>query len=142
MRIEKENDRIQQQYEQLCVQDAIESFDTLKERLTSLLLPANCRYIIQDECIIFHCFDYDKVFLALQLLVSVVVSNELTVMAYKQLLKINQNHFEHLNQGHVSNGTALVNIIACCSALCNSDNSTDHIQFKLEVAVLSLKQYL
>ena len=81
--------------------------------------------------------------LAPQLLVSVVFSNELTVVAYKQPLKINQNHFEHLlNQGHVSNGTALVNIIAHCSALCNSDNSTDHIQFKLEVAILSLKQYL
>ena len=42
----------------------------------------------------------------------------------------------------MSNGTALVNIIAHCSALCNSDNSTDHIQFKLEVAILSLKQYV
>ena len=74
---------------------------------------------------------------------SVVVSNELTVSAYKQSLKINQNYFERfLNQGHVSNSTALVNIIAHCSALCNSDNSTDHIQFKLEAAILSFKQYV
>ena len=78
-----------------------------------------------------------------QLLISVVVSNGLTVAAYKQLLKVNQDHFEHLlSQGHVSNGTALVNIIAHCSALCKSDNSTDHIQFKLEIAVLFLNQNL
>ena len=83
MRIGKENDRVQQQYEQLCAQDAIESFDTLKERLTSLLLPANCRYIMQDEYIIFYCFDYDKVSSAPQFLVSVAISNELTVAAYK-----------------------------------------------------------
>ena len=108
VRIEKENCRIQQQYQQLCAQDAIESFDILKERLTSLLFPVNCRYIIQDKCITFHCFDYDKVSLAPQLLVSVIVSNKLTFAAYKQSLKIKQNDFEHLlNQGHVSNGTPL-----------------------------------
>ena len=139
---EKENEKIQKQYDEFCAQDAIESFGTLKEKLKSLLLPDDCCIVEQANSIAFHCFNYNSASLAPILLFSVVVSHDLSVAAFTQSLKINQNHFQHLlNHGHVKSATSLANILAHCKSLCNV-RSSNHKQFKLELAILSLQDCL
>lgn len=137
-RTKKEYERIQQKYDELCAQDAIANFKNLKEKVTNLLLPSNCCYVIKGESIFFHCFSYTQV---PKLLVTVTVSNDLSVAAYSQSLSISQNHFAHLlKNGCVKSGTDLTNIITHCKTLCDDDNT--NTQFNLELAILSLQQYL
>ena len=52
--------------------------------------------MVHSNSIIFHCLDYNEIFLSPKLLVSVIVSDELSVTAYVQSLKINQKGFQRL----------------------------------------------
>ena len=99
--------------------------------------------MVHFNSIIFYCFEYNEISLSPKLLVSVNVSDDFSVTAYVQSLRINQKHFQRLlDHGQLKSATVLVNIIAHCKAICSSDNSGGQTQLYLELAVSSLQQYL
>ena len=107
-----------------------------------MLLPEDCCIVEQANSIAFHCYNYHSASLAPILLFSVVVSDDLSVAAFTQSLKINQNLFQHLlNHGHVKSATSLANILVHYKSLSNA-RSSNHKQFKLELAILSLQDCL
>ena len=59
-----------------------------------------------------------------KLLVSITISDDLSVAAYVHSLKINQKHFQHLwDHGQLKSATAPQKIIAHYKALCSSNSS-------------------
>jgi len=142
-RLEKENEQIRQQYDEFCCEDKIASLDELKKKLNNLCLPVGCCSLIQSQSITIHCFKSEEISNAPKLLFSLIICDNLSVVVFKQSLKVNNKHFQHLlDHGCLKTATALLNIIAHCKMLCNDDSGSEQNQFLLELAIASLQKYI
>ena len=60
-RVEKENEKIKQQYSEFCAEDAIESLHNLKERLKKIVTFRGLLQCDYSNSIIFHCFEHYEI---------------------------------------------------------------------------------
>ena len=128
----------------LLQQEAVNGFAMFQNKLENEIVPEEFVQVMKDDSVTFHYIrdDSNKIKIS-KFINSVVVESDLEVKTFQYSAPLSHNTFKHLMpEKRLKKMSELLNILALCKSLADSDSSSAKREIYIEIAVNMLEWFV